>query len=378
VKSETNYLSSLTALRGIAALWVMLFHIDVSIFYRNLGEIFPHASTGLITRGYLWVDFFFILSGFVINHVYGKRFVAGLKLGNMTAYFAARFRRIYPLHLFTLLILVVPAVAVPIFAPNIIDDSWRTYFSWSAMPSQLFLTNAMNQHVYLSWNIVSWSIGAEWWVYFVAVFMLVLAPRYGSRVAVFSILISFLFLVLLVLQHSGDTLDITYDYGFVRCLLGFSIGLNLHKLYGRNAGKAWLSKDIAFVFLGFGVMCVFHFGINDLMIVPLFALIILSAAYNTSAVERLFAGSLLQYLGKISYSIYMVHGLVFLFFWYGLPQAATYFEVIELSPFLRGAYVVGFTGLTLLFAHFTYRYIEVPGRTVFVRRAPQPKLAGTT
>ena len=61
MSAHTNqYLSALTALRGIAALWVVVFHMDVIIFYRELGTLMPHTWSGLITKGYLWVDFFFL------------------------------------------------------------------------------------------------------------------------------------------------------------------------------------------------------------------------------------------------------------------------------------------------------------------------------
>ena len=57
-----KYIGSLTAMRGVAAVWVMLFHIDVSLFYRDMGALIPRNATGILSKGYLWVDFFFILS----------------------------------------------------------------------------------------------------------------------------------------------------------------------------------------------------------------------------------------------------------------------------------------------------------------------------
>lgn len=76
------YLPSLTALRGIAALWVVLFHMDVIVYYRDLGPLLPHEWSGLITQGYLWVDFFFILSGFIICHIYGSQFSGRFQVSN--------------------------------------------------------------------------------------------------------------------------------------------------------------------------------------------------------------------------------------------------------------------------------------------------------
>ena len=72
--AKKDYLPILNALRGIAAIWVVLFHMDVILFYREVGTLLPKEWSGLLTQGYLWVDFFFILSGFIITHVYREHF----------------------------------------------------------------------------------------------------------------------------------------------------------------------------------------------------------------------------------------------------------------------------------------------------------------
>ncbi len=84
---STPKIPSLTSLRGIAAIWVVLFHIDVCIFYRGLGSILPKEGSGLIAQGYLWVDFFFILSGFIITHVYSHNFDRRWRLSPFIQFF---------------------------------------------------------------------------------------------------------------------------------------------------------------------------------------------------------------------------------------------------------------------------------------------------
>ncbi len=63
------YLTTLTPLRGIAALLVVIFHCNLM-----LNPFIPAGYTHLIESGWLWVDFFFILSGFIISYVYGRYF----------------------------------------------------------------------------------------------------------------------------------------------------------------------------------------------------------------------------------------------------------------------------------------------------------------
>lgn len=364
---RARYLPALTTMRGLAALWVMLFHIDVSLFYRNLGPLVPHDLTGLITSGYLWVDFFFILSGFVIAHVYGGRFASGLTIASVRDYLRHRFLRIYPLHLFTLLLLILFAWRVAALAPHLVDDSVASYFAPEALPSNILLMNAMNQHVYLSWNIVSWSIGAEWWTYFAALVLLVALRlrRAGETMLV----IGFCCLTSLVLLHVGGNLDITFDYGFFRCLFEFTMGLGVYRLFNRGIGKGALASDRLMLML-LGLLCAtFHWRWPDLLAPPLFAVLVLAAAYNEGAFSRVMQARLLQYLGRISYSIYLMHGVWFMVFWTFLPmvKAATHWQAMPSVYALLYTFV--FMGLSLASAHLTYRFIEVPGRTLFGKLA---------
>ena len=364
-----HYIHSLTPLRGIAALWVVLFHIDVSLYYRDLGALLPRDSTGIIARGYLWVDFFFLLSGFIIAHAYGDRLQAPNRAGAISEYLWARFARIYPLHLFTLLLLVIATPVIAGFFPQVVDGSWKTYFAWSAIPSQLFFTNAMNQHEYLSWNMVSWSIGAEWWTYSAALVLLISLWKKSLRLVVPAMLVAFAGLVALMYGLPGKTLDITFNYGFWRCLFEFIIGLGIYQLYWRGWGRYWLQGDGVFVALLLGIVGVFHFQWFDWIIIPVFILFLLATAYNRARVCALLNKPVLQYLGTISYSIYLIHGLWFFVFWFTWPLVKTALAIGHLPPLFKLLYVLVFLSLTIISAHFSYRYIEVPGRRWFKPRA---------
>src|SRR4051794_13305380 len=96
-----KYLSNLTPLRGIAALWVVVFH------FSEIVAKFVRLDVSLIlTKGYLMVDLFFVLSGFIISYVYMRKMQTGI-LANFRNFIVARFARVYPLHFFTLIILIV-------------------------------------------------------------------------------------------------------------------------------------------------------------------------------------------------------------------------------------------------------------------------------
>ena len=358
-------INSLTPLRGIAALCVVLFHADVCVYYRDLGALIDRDSSGIFSRGYLWVDFFFLLSGFIIAHVYGERLDQKNKWTQIKTYLLARFSRLYPLHFFTLSILVAGSLAVGYLYPAIIDGSWNTYFSWSALPSNLLFLNAMNQHVYLSWNIVSWSIGAEWWTYVAAIGLIISLRGKSLGLIALVALFAFACLTYLVYQFPNNNLDITYSAGFVRCFFEFAIGLCLYEAYNRACAQKYLSADAVFALLVFLVVLIFHFKWADLSVIPVFSLMILAAAYNHGRMKVVLAWPLFQYLGTISYSIYLMHGIWFMFFWFSFPQWKADYSIGELDAIFKIMYVSLFVGLTIVSAHFSYRYIEVPGRKLF-------------
>lgn len=356
------YIKSLTPLRGLAALWVVLFHIDVSLYYRDLGGLLPRDASGLFAKGYLWVDFFFLLSGFIIAHVYGNSLAGQHKTQAVRQYLWARFTRLYPLHLFTLLVLVVMSSLVGHWLPQVIDGSWKTYFAWSALPSHLLFTNAMNQHVYLSWNMVSWSIGAEWWTYVAAIAVLAFVPVRALGYWVLLMLCGALGLVTLVYSLPEKNLDITFNYGFVRCLCEFVIGLGLYRLYQRRLLARLLARDILLGVLTLIILVIFHWRLPDLLVVPVFCVLILAAAYNQTRVARLLNLRWLQYLGDISYSVYLVHGIWFMVFWFAFPFLKLQLGDALLAPLWAWLYALVFVLLTLGSAHFTHRYIELAGR----------------
>src|SRR3546814_1574160 len=92
-------------MRGIAALAVFLYHIQLEPAYRlPLGW----AET-ILSRGYVWVDFFFILSGYVLSLNY-LRPLGQRRSGAVWRFIAARIARILPMHLFALALLVALAV----------------------------------------------------------------------------------------------------------------------------------------------------------------------------------------------------------------------------------------------------------------------------
>jgi peptidoglycan/LPS O-acetylase OafA/YrhL len=103
---SVEQLTSLTPLRGIAACWVMVTH-----FANSLPSIQHGGYTGAVSKGHLAVDLFFILSGFVITHVYSRGFTRRVTARQYQNFLKARVARLYPLHLAVLLLFVAAVMA---------------------------------------------------------------------------------------------------------------------------------------------------------------------------------------------------------------------------------------------------------------------------
>ena len=174
MESRPTYLSNLTPLRGIAALMVVIFHF--SIFITPL--IDPQVSLGM-RRWYLLVDFFFVLSGFIMMHVYGGWFEANVSRGTYWKYLGAQFARIYPLHLVTLL-WVVSLFALFRAKGIYLDANASAVGDFSKIPEHLLLLHGFDMPRTGTWNTPSWSIAAEWLMYLVFPFLVPLFYRFRT------------------------------------------------------------------------------------------------------------------------------------------------------------------------------------------------------
>lgn len=359
---KPTYIHSLTPMRGIAALLVVIFHMDVIIYYQKLGSFLQREQSGLIFSGYLWVDFFFLLSGFIMAHVYGESLSSTNKVTAIKAYLWARFSRLYPLHIFTILLLIGYSQFTLHFFPSLTGDFWHTVFSWSALPSNLLFTNAMNQYVFLSWNIVAWSIGAEWWTYVAAIPLLMFASRRNLPSILVMMLLAFVGLAYLMFSLPDRILDITYNYGFVRCFFEFVIGLGVYELYRRRLAEKLLARDISFGVLAMATALIFHFRLNDLFIIPVFSAMILAVSFNQTRLSQFLNLPLMRYLGDRSFSIYLMHGVWFSVFWALMPMIKAALDGGTMNFGFKLLYAVSFLALTLLSAHWSYRFVEVGAR----------------
>jgi peptidoglycan/LPS O-acetylase OafA/YrhL len=363
-------IGALTSLRGIAALIVVVFHFCYYIL-PSAGVVLSSYSN-LFGNGYLAVDLFFMLSGFIMTHVYLDRFDLGVSKSSYWEYLRSRFARIYPLHLFTLAVLVGLEL-VKIFLPNF--HAFTGQFTLTSLFASIFLLQAFDLscppllwcNTY--WNEPAWSISVEFVIYCLFPFILFVLLKTKPRTDTIVYVVTLIAIFLLIKFTRGTLSTIVGIPSIVRCGLECVLGIITYKVYRSNKYHKYLKLDILAIAAAILITLIMHtwaeqlHGLHDWSSLPAFSILILALANNSSgSISKLMNSPLLLYLGTISYSIYMVHwclGELLKTFW------LYKFQIVFGSDFSgdRSILALGlFIPVVLLTASLTYKFIEVPMR----------------
>jgi peptidoglycan/LPS O-acetylase OafA/YrhL len=295
----------LTSLRFFAAFSVVLFH-----FRESFGEKLNLGIAGnFISRGYMWVDFFFILSGFIIAYMYQEQF-SRLSLQVYGRFLINRIARIYPAYVFVLGLFLAWESLTYILVQ---------FYGFSALPFDgclspaTFATNLLMVHDWggwfgnCSWNYPAWSISSEWLVYLL--FPMTLLVFKFSNEAVPALLASVILYILFLIFALDDGMSFQSTSGNFRVLVEFSIGILTFRIY-LKLNQLMPSKMCNIMFLGviIGAVAGIHLGLSDGLILPLLAGIVLFAAMMKDGfVHRALSVRWLVFLGEASYSVYLIH-----------------------------------------------------------------------
>lgn len=354
-----DQIDALTSLRGIAAILVVLYHYTGS-FLPNL-SVSQHTS--FIIKGYLWVDLFFLLSGFVIMHAYGQQFRSRVDWPSFRSFMFGRIARLYPLHLTILVAFVLLELLRASLTQSGVDDLQREAFEGGknlpALVEHLLMIQAAGLQDGLTWNGPAWSIGAEWFAYLVFPVLASFLFGKGWRAHLLICLVGVLGLAVIADNPRG--LNLTYDYGAFRCLFQFCIGAVLYQVFRRGSMR-WLHHDIAFVVIASITVGLMHIGANDLLLPPAFALLILSLAGNRHRIAAVLSIAPLRMIGVISYSIYMSHMLVLEAIQLGSRVITGHGFGHWLDAPTSALALMVLIAAILLISVGLYRYIELPMR----------------
>ena len=360
--------SALDSWRGIAALLVALFHLDA------LGHFYGIA---FLRNSHLFVDFFFVLSGFVISYSSYARLTDSRAL---LPFMIKRFGRVWPLHA----VMLAAFVAFPLAEWTACDMTKICGTSWPLNPqrdnlgtyvSNLFLVQALGIYDNMSWNWPSWSVSTEFWTYlFFAVtaitFRALLVPL-GMVIVAASALVIFLFAP----SYTA------FSYSYLRCVVGFFSGFLIFRLYVSGRLPLW-RFGTALEALSVVLMIAFVSLVgtsNGAFAAPLvFGLCVYVFAHESGWISRLLTTAPFLKLGEWSYSIYMIHAFILIVILrlvsaiekvvgqpiridIGHPPKLYYYHDKYLMDAMALLYVV----TVIAVARFAYHRLEAPARDYF-------------
>lgn len=358
-------LAPLTGIRAAAAGWVVVEHLGLMVltFFPVLGPLTPW-----IDGGFLGVEVFFVLSGFIIAYNYAER-MAAFSGRAYIAFIKMRLARIYPVHLVTVLIVV--GLAVVAFALAV-PLNGASNFTIGNTVGNVLLLQALPSFAAL--NGPAWSISAEFAAYLAFPFLALVLTRIttvrsGVLTAVaLSVFTVAAFAAALTSPEASATSGAII---WLRIGTEFSLGAVIYctwrHLGARRRATSW---DAVALFSAGGLVLVLGVtggDLTSLLAVPLIAVFVLGCAGSSGVVARALSSRFMQWGGRISYSVYMTHALVLIVF----GKIFRWQDFVGSSLGVRSGVLLAYVGVIVVAGAACYYVVEVPGRKA-VRRLRLP------
>lgn len=295
-RPDSAHIPVLDSFRGLFALLVVIFHFPA---------VFWGASSPIVRHGYLAVDFFFILSGFVLARRYWDAIATG---ADVTAFARDRVWRLVPLHL-----IGVAGAAVLTLAHHLIKPETALPVSLADILSTLTLTQSLGLGSSHELNEPNWSLSAEMIAYGLFVIVLLLSrAQEGLRLALFAALsVIGLAGIVMIGSESVAYLDIT-RLGVVRGLFGFFAGVLLWRASraltpAPQATRATLCEVAALTLFVLGYALVDVATPATLLLLPIMMVTISVFASARGGVSQRLSHPAFLWLGQRSFAIYILH-----------------------------------------------------------------------
>lgn len=274
--------------RFLAAYAVVLFHLK-----EKLAELFGRIPivSDLIAHGSLAVPFFFILSGFVLAHVYFGTYV----FAEHGRFMWLRFARLWPVHLAMTAAMIVLTVAWIVAT----GEKSHPDRPWLSLIPELLMVRSWYERA-LVWNIPAWSIHIEWFAYLFlfplcAAFIRPMKNRWALGLLSATLLVVHPF----ILKSTQSRIDM------ILCL--FPAGCALYRLRTLLPNLAWGN---AIVWLTLGTLLpALLLDLSHLIYLAL-AGVIFGLSYQQGIISRILSTRALVYGGQVSFALYMSHEIV--------------------------------------------------------------------
>lgn len=351
---------SLTGLRFILALWIAVFH---------LGDMYDHAGWGslpIMKAGVARVDLFFVLSGFVLTHVYWARTERDF---DFSAFLQARFARLFPLHLLALAIL-----AALVLAANLVGRGEETAsFTMTGLVGNLLLLQSWGIPGAGNWNFPAWTISAEFTGYLLFPLFLALATCFRSRplqflagTLLFVVATDLIFRAVLGRSLTTSTAELGSIRGATVMLVGVA-GRVAFEAIKFSARSGTILAVTGAVIAGAGAWL----GISTAVIAAGGVLVIMGlAARDMAGATTFLENPLMVELGKWSYGIFILHVPLYMAM-YNLASVAGVKLVMDLST------TVVMVSIVVMVSAFAHHLFEEPARKWIRGMGRTPELATT-
>ena len=343
-------LNKLDGLRGIFSLMVVFHHIDQIYITDAVYNFF------LFRQSHTFVDFFFVLSGYVITLNYEK--ISSKR--ELSIFVKKRFARLFPLLAYTLIIFHFLKLVVSFFMPNLTYNPTNFSSSYlSLLDTLLFLNSTFLLGSSTGINYPSWSISSEMISYLFYAFTTLIF--FNARNKIFLLTIASVFIFSIIKKE----FFFTGDFGFARGILCFLVGFFVHSASKINFRVSSYFEYIILILL----LCILY-AINVLDIFnyqelySLFSLIFIPSFFGASIlillktdgfISYILCHKYLQFLGKISYSIYLNHALIILI----TPRVMFDLFKMEYSDFNKTLTLFISIIFLVIYSKITHKYIEI-------------------
>lgn len=350
----------LDSFRGIFALSVVLYHLNY------VGSI---TEWDFFRGSHLFVEFFFVLSGFVLTHGYAFKENLSFK-----TFAISRLFRLYPLHLTMLAVFLIFEFG-KLFAEKYGMGFNTPAFAGDGVKRD-FIANLLLLHSWipsvdeLRFNYPSWSISIELYTYFVFFFLILLAKG-TVRYLVWASLI----IAMLVIRTFGHGLVPDLVTSGIAC---FFSGALTNVAYRKYHNKILLNKYLftffELVLAGAVFGAITNNDKNIPLLIAVYAMTIFIYSFEYGFLSKFFKEKFFVWLGKLSYSIYMTHAAIIFCFLSAVMilQKVLHTELtVNIGPlryidtgslFLNNLFVLITLATVLLVSNFTYRVIEQRGQ----------------
>lgn len=367
-------IDSLTSLRFFAAFAIVLHHAKGLVFSSEFMSGAPLNSG---------VSFFFVLSGFILCYVYSGR----MESVGLYKFYTSRFSRIWPPHIFTFVLVLV-------FFPA---------YDWMIGASEMWLVALLNASLlqsivpvpayYFSFNSVSWSISTE--LFFYAAFpLLLLGLNKNWHFKLVALLLlggvsAYIIDMSGVNYYSPDKWTAFSGHGLAYIsplfrVQEFFMGMLLFKVFDYIkgwkgfgfalctvlevlcvAGIVFLTQGIvetSYLLAGIVTTSYWHTGISNnasgeflshCALGLFFGLVVVCFAINKGLISKILRRRLFVALGEISFSIYLIHQLVFRFY-------SEHNSMFESLP--KDAIFPLLVAVILVLSYGIWRFVELPAQ----------------